>query len=52
MLPYTPGSDSRDWALSGSHWLAPQWALTYDVVNSDQAAYRRQGLRFGIRHTF
>jgi hypothetical protein len=52
MLPYTPGADSRDWTLTGFHWLAPQWALTYDVVNSDQAAYRRQGLRFGIRHTF
>ena len=50
--PFTPGVDSRDLALSGRHWLAPQWALTYDVVNSDQAAYRRQGLRFGIRHTF
>jgi hypothetical protein len=52
MLPFTPGVDSRDLALTGYHWLAPQWALTYDVVNSEQAAYRRQGLRFGIRHTF
>lgn len=52
MLPSAPGTDSRDLALSGHHWLAPQWALTYDVVNSDRAAYRRQGLRFGIRHTF
>ncbi len=52
LLPYSPGVDSRDWKLSGHHWLAPQWAVTYDVVNSDQAAYRRQGLRFGIRHTF
>jgi YaiO family outer membrane protein len=52
MLPFTPGVDSRDLALTGYHWLAPQWAVTYDVVNSEQAAYRRQGLRFGIRHTF
>jgi len=52
ILPLAPGVDSRDFALSGRHWLAPQWAVTYDVVNSDQAAYRRQGLRFGIRHTF
>jgi hypothetical protein len=52
MLPYAPAGESRDWTLSGHHWLTPQWALTYDVINSDQATYRRQGLRFGIRHTF
>jgi len=52
MLPFATGIDSRDLALSGYHWLAPQWALTYDVVNSELPNYRRQGLRFGIRHTF
>ena len=52
MLPFVPGVDSRDLTLSGHHWLAPQWALTYDVVNSELSSYRRQGLRFGIRHTF
>lgn len=52
LLPYTPGNASRDWTLSGSHSFAPQWALTYDLVNSDQASYRRPGLHLGIRHRF
>ena len=52
MLPFAAGVDSRDLTLSGYHWLAPQWALTYDVVNSELPNYRRQGLHFGIRHTF
>jgi YaiO family outer membrane protein len=51
-MPYSAAVESRDLALSGYHWLSSQWAVTYDVVNSDQAAYHRQGLRFGIRHTF
>ena len=46
-------SDVRDWTLSGRHWLAPQWALTYDLVNHEQGIlYRRQGGRIGIRHLF
>lgn len=46
-------SDVQNWTLSGQHWLAPAWALTYDVVNHEQGnLYRRQGLRLGIRHRF
>ncbi len=43
----------ENWTLSGQHWFNPAWALTYDVVRHEQGAlYRRQGLRFGIRHSF
>lgn len=53
MIPYAvPGIETRDWALTGYHWLNPKWALTYDLINSDRATYHTQGLRFGIRHTF
>jgi YaiO family outer membrane protein len=46
-------SDVRNWTLSGQHWLAPAWALTYDLTNHEQGTlYRRQGLRLGIRHNF
>lgn len=46
-------SDVKNWTLSGQHWLAPAWALTYDVVNHEQGnLYRRQGLRLGLRHSF
>jgi len=46
-------SDVRDWTLSGRHWLTPQFALTYDLVNHEQGnLYRRQGLRIGLRHLF
>ena len=50
-LGLTP-MEVRDLTLSGSHWLAPQWALTYNVTNSEMNSFRRQGLRLGIRHTF
>jgi len=46
-------SDVRDWTLSGRHWLTPQFALTYDLVNHEQGnLYRHQGLRIGLRHLF
>lgn len=46
-------SDVRDWTLSGRHWLSPNWALTYDVLNQEQGSlYRRQGLRLGVSRTF
>jgi YaiO family outer membrane protein len=39
--------------LSGRHWFAPNWALTYDLFNQEQGTlYRRRGLRLGIRHSF
>jgi len=31
-LSLTP-MEVRDLTLSGNHWLAPQWALTYNVTN-------------------
>lgn len=51
-LSALPVTGTRDWTLSGMHALAPQWALTYDLVNSEHATFRRQGLHFGLRHTF
>ena len=51
-LSALPVTGTRDWALSGMHTLAPQWALTYDLVNSEHTTFRRQGLHFGVRHTF
>ncbi len=50
-LALTP-IDVRDLSLSGNHWLAPQWAFTYNLSNYETSSYRRQGLRLGIRHTF
>lgn len=49
----TVTSDVRDWTLSGRHWFAPRWALTYDLLNHEQGAlYRRQGGRIGLRYLF
>lgn len=46
-------SDVQNLTLSGRHWFAPNWALTYDLLNQEQGTlYRRQGLRLGIRHSF
>lgn len=46
-------SDMQNLTLSGRHWFAPNWALTYDLLNQEQGTlYRRQGLRLGIRHSF
>jgi YaiO family outer membrane protein len=46
-------SDVRDWTLSGRHWLAPNWALSYDLLTHEQGVlYRRQGGRIGIRYLF
>lgn len=50
MNPYT--MDVRDWSLSGRHWLSPNWALTYDVLQQEQALYRRSGLRLGVSRSF
>lgn len=46
-------SDVQNWGVTGQHWFAPSWALTYDLVRHEQGVlYRRQGLRLGIRHNF
>lgn len=50
--PALAGAGGRDWSLSGMHSFAPHWALTYDLVNSESATARRQGLHFGLRHSF
>jgi YaiO family outer membrane protein len=49
-----PANDVRDLALSGRHWLSPNWALTYDVLSQEQGmlAARRQGLRLGVSRSF
>jgi YaiO family outer membrane protein len=45
-------ADVRDLALSGRHWLSPNWALTYDVSQEQSPLFRRQGLRLGVSRTF
>ena len=46
-------SDTRDWSLSGRHWLSPNWALHYDLLSQEQGTmYRRQGLRLGVSRAF
>jgi len=46
-------SDVKNWGITGQHWFAPAWALTYDLVQHEQGTlYRRQGLRLGVRHSF
>jgi YaiO family outer membrane protein len=49
-----PGlADTRDWTLSGRHWLSTNWALTYDLLSHDSgSAYKRQGLRLGVSRSF
>jgi YaiO family outer membrane protein len=53
-IPMSPYSvDGRDWSLSGRHWLSPNWALTYDVLQQDLGPlYRRSGLRLGVSRSF
>ena len=46
-------SDITDWTLTGRHWFARHWAVTYDLLTHKQGSlYRREGMRFGIRHSF
>lgn len=46
-------TDVQSWTLGGQHWLTPEWALTYDMVQHEQGSlYRRQGLQFGVRRSF
>ncbi len=47
-----PG-DTRQFGLTGEHWLTPDWALNYGVMASEQVGqHRGQGLRLGIRYRF
>jgi hypothetical protein len=46
-------SDSRQFGVTGEHWLTPDWALNYGVMASEQIGqHRGQGLRLGIRYRF
>ncbi|MGQ0751801.1 MAG: hypothetical protein ACT4PS_14815 [Betaproteobacteria bacterium] len=51
-LGMQPG-DSRQFGVTGEHWLTPDWALNYGVMASEQIGqHRGQGLRLGIRYRF
>jgi hypothetical protein len=51
-LGMQPG-DTRQFGLTGEHWLTPDWALNYGVMASEQVGqHRGQGLRLGIRYRF
>jgi len=46
-------SKVRDLTINGRHWLAPDWALTWDLVAHEQGSlYRREGVRLGLRYRF
>lgn len=46
-------SSVRDLTINGRHWLAPDWALTWDLNAHKQGSlYRREGARLGLRYRF
>lgn len=45
-----PLDDSRQFSLTGNHWLNHDWALNYGVVSGE--INRRQGLHLGLRYQF
>jgi YaiO family outer membrane protein len=46
-------TDVRNWTLSGRHWFARDWALSYDLSTHKQGSlYRREGFRLGLRYRF
>ncbi|MBM3341897.1 MAG: YaiO family outer membrane beta-barrel protein [Betaproteobacteria bacterium] len=46
-------TDVRNWTISGRHWFARDWAVTYDLMTHRQGElYRRDGLRLGLRYRF
>lgn len=51
-LPYDALADTRQFMLTGQHWLSPNWALNYDLYSPDSNLFRRQGLRLGLRYRF
>lgn len=51
-LPYDALADSRQFMLTGQHWLSPNWAFNYDIYAPDSNLLRRQGLRLGLRYRF
>lgn len=46
-------SDVRDLTINGRHWMARDWAFTWDLVAHEQGTlYRREGFRLGLRYRF
>lgn len=46
-------TDVRSWSISGRHWFARDWAMTYEALAHRQGdLYRREGLRLGLRYRF
>lgn len=46
-------TEVRNWTLSGRHWFARDWALSYDLSTHKQGSlYRREGFRLGLRYRF
>lgn len=46
-------SDVHGWGVLGRHWIAPDWALSYEIASQTQGSlYRRQGARVGLRYRF
>lgn len=49
--PFT--TDVRNWTLSGRHWFARDWAVTYEALTERYGNLsRRDGLRLGLRYRF
>jgi YaiO family outer membrane protein len=46
-------TDVRNLSLTGRHWFAPDWAISWDLTAHEQGTlYRREGFRLGLRHRF
>ncbi len=45
-----PLDDSRQFSLTGHHWLNQDWALNYGIAAGEMN--RRQGLHLGLRYLF
>lgn len=46
-------TDVESVVLSGVHWFAPRWAVSFDLLVHEQGdLYTRQGVRLGLRHLF
>lgn len=45
-----PLDDSRQFSLTGNHWLNQDWALNYGIAAGEMN--RRQGLHLGLRYLF
>jgi len=51
--PHRPFHDTRQFMLTGQHWLTSSWALSYDVYAPESGSLLpRQGLKLGLRYRF